>query len=90
MKFRMLIAALVVTLSACVAPPATTPALGTAIAAAQALDQAILAADAAVRSGALHGQDARNTLLALQQARLALSLGQVVVVPAITASGAKK
>lgn len=101
MRIRLVIASLVL---AVVAGCASTPLGGTPPSAAQqaitsttvaynALDAAILAADAAVKAGTLKGQDARNTLDGLTRAKvgadLALATLRTAQAAASAASGVK-
>lgn len=99
---RLFLAACLLLLSAaCVAPspavPAATPtqqALYATTTSYQALSAAIEAADVAVKSGVLKGQDARNTLKGLTDAKtgldvalVALRTANVAAVPPTPASG---
>jgi uncharacterized protein YceK len=96
---RTLVLALAIALGGCASLTTGTPANQTAINAAYtsyaSLDQAILAADAAVKAGALKGADATNTLTALTAAKSSLdialtALKAAAAVPATPASGATK
>lgn len=59
------------------------------LASIQALDQATLAADAAVKAGVLKGADAQKTLTGIQTARMGLAIANTIAA-ATAASGASK
>ncbi len=103
-RIRFYIAASLLLLgAACAAtnPDGTKPspyqqALTSATTSYNALDAAIVAADAAVKAGTLKGQDARNALKGLTDAKAGLDVALVTLraanaatVPAPAASGAK-
>lgn len=70
------------------APSAAQQAITSTTVSYNALDAAILAADAAVKSGALKGQDARNTLDGLTKAKSGLDLALVTLRSANAAAAA--
>lgn len=72
------------------APALTTAqqAIASATTSYQALDAAIVATDAAVKSGTLKGQDARNALKGLTDAKAGLDVGLVALRAANAAAAA--
>lgn len=100
---RLFFAACLLLLSAACATTSTgsvspaQQAVNAATTSYNALDAAILAADAAVKSGTLKGQDARNALKGLTDAKAGLDVALVTMraanaaaVPATAASGVTK
>lgn len=101
MKPRILLAAAVLALSACATSTSTTTAspqqsaINFTYNSYAALDQAILAADAAVKAGTLKGADAQHTLTAATTAKAALdamlvALKASATAPTTAASGVSK
>lgn len=86
MKLRTLALALVVALCGCATPPAGSPpltaaqqAISSTATSYSALDAGIVATDAAVRAGTLKGQDARNAVKGLTDAKAALDVALVAL-----------
>lgn len=90
---------LAVAFTACTTPGGTAPteqrqsAINATYTSYQALDQAILAADAAVKAGKLKGADAKRALAGFQTAKVgldaALSALVITAAPAASAAGVK-
>jgi hypothetical protein len=96
---RFLGAALLAVASACTTTPTgqvepSQAAINAATTSYLALDQAILAADAAVKAGSLKGADAKNALAGFTEAKAGLDLALLTLRAAnsasIPASGATK
>lgn len=94
---KRILSVLVLALAGCMttppggpAPSATDQAISAAGVSYKALDTAILAADGAVKSGVLKGQDAKNALDGLTKAKVGLDLALTTLRAANAAAGAPK
>lgn len=87
MHIRLLLAAVVLALAGCVSPPGATPAqqaINSTAVACKNIDASIVAADAAIQSGALKGKNRETAVKAL----VAAQAGCVSALGAIQAANA--